>query len=120
MPNPVAHFAIHADDVERARSFYTQAFGWSIEPWGPPGFYMIATEAGGIHGSLQQRAEPLEGTGMRGFECSISVEDLAGSAAAIEAAGGELLTPEIGIPTVGRLRQFRDTEANLATVIQYE
>ena len=27
MPNHVVHFAVHADDVERARAFYEGAFG---------------------------------------------------------------------------------------------
>ena len=38
MSNPVEFFAINADDVPRARQFYTAVFGWNFEPWGPPGF----------------------------------------------------------------------------------
>jgi predicted enzyme related to lactoylglutathione lyase len=38
MPQNVAHFAIHADDVDRARGFYEQVFGWCFEGWGPAGF----------------------------------------------------------------------------------
>ena len=45
MPNKVSFFAINADDVPRARQFYTTVFGWSFEPWGPPGFYLISTGA---------------------------------------------------------------------------
>ena len=37
MPNDVAHFAIHADDCQRAKRFYEEVFGWTFEPWGPPG-----------------------------------------------------------------------------------
>ena len=37
----VAHFAINADDLPRARRFYEQVFGWTFQAWGPPGFYMI-------------------------------------------------------------------------------
>ena len=36
MPNDVAHFAIHADDCQRAKRFYEEVFGWTFEPWGPP------------------------------------------------------------------------------------
>ena len=39
MPNNVAPFAIHADDLPRARQFYERAFGWHFEPWGPPDFF---------------------------------------------------------------------------------
>jgi uncharacterized protein len=30
MPNPIAHFEIPADDVQRATRFYEQALGWKI------------------------------------------------------------------------------------------
>ena len=43
MPNNISHFAIQADDVERARRFYSAVFGWTFEAWGPPGFYRILT-----------------------------------------------------------------------------
>ncbi len=36
MGNHIRHFAIHADDVERARNFYAAVFDWRFEPWGPP------------------------------------------------------------------------------------
>lgn len=29
--NNVAHFAVHADDVERARNFYSGVFGWRFQ-----------------------------------------------------------------------------------------
>jgi len=37
MPNNVKHFAIHADDIQRARTFYEKTFGWQFKPWWPPG-----------------------------------------------------------------------------------
>ena len=39
----VRHFAINADDMARARTFYERLFGWTFEAWGPPGFLMIST-----------------------------------------------------------------------------
>ena len=36
MPANLAAFAIHVDDVDRARAFYEAVFGWVFEPWGPP------------------------------------------------------------------------------------
>jgi uncharacterized protein len=29
----IVHFDIPADDVERAKKFYTDLFGWKIEKW---------------------------------------------------------------------------------------
>ena len=31
MTNQLAHFAIHADDLERARKFYAGVFGWTFQ-----------------------------------------------------------------------------------------
>ena len=36
MANHIAHFEIFASDVERARRFYEQVFGWRFEVGGPP------------------------------------------------------------------------------------
>ena len=76
--NNVNHFAIHADDVERAKSFYSNVFSWRFEEWGPPDFYLISTgneEFPGIRGALQKREQPL-GAGCNGYECSIAVENI--------------------------------------------
>ncbi len=43
MPNNIDRFAIHADDVSRARRFYENVFGWKFEAWGPPDFYLVTT-----------------------------------------------------------------------------
>lgn len=117
MPNKLAHFAIEADDVSRAREFYEAVFDWEFEPWGPPDFYLINNA--GVHGALQHRDEQLP-RGRKGFECSIAVDDLSRSTALIESSGGKLLSAPITIPGVGSLVQFEDTEGNEAIVIEYE
>lgn len=114
-------FAIHADDVSRARDFYAGVFAWRFEPWGPPEFYLIQSGEGqgAVRGALQPRLEPLEGRGMRGYECSISVPDVDLTATLIERHGGAILMPRAAIPGVGWLVKFRDTEGNEAAIIQY-
>lgn len=119
--NNVCHFAIHADNVDRAKAFYQQVFGWRFEAWGPPDFYLIHTgnqQMPGIHGALHQRMEPL-GTGFNGYECSISVENVKKTETDIVAAGGTIMMKPVEIPTVGTLIKFMDTERNLACAIQY-
>jgi predicted enzyme related to lactoylglutathione lyase len=116
LPNKLAHFAIEAENVTRARAFYEAVFGWQFEPWGPPGFYRI--HGAGTKGSLQQRVGPSV-AGRKGFECSFAVDDLDHSSKLIEEAGGTLVGPRHEIPTVGILAQFYDTEGNVAVIIQY-
>ena len=122
MSNNVVHFAIHADDVERARRFYEAVFGWRFEAWGPPGFYRVHTgPAGdpGIEGALHARAEPLEGRGVRAFECTVSVDDLVPIRAAVTANGGTVVLDGFEIPTVGTLLQFLDTEGTVVGAMRY-
>ena len=123
MPANLASFAIHVDDVDRARRFYEAVFGWEFEPWGPPGFYLIATAHnadGGHSGALQERRELVPGQKVTGFECTITVDNIDQTIRAIEASGGRLATPKFHIPTVGTVAYFLDTEGNVAGLRQPE
>ena len=123
MPHNVAHFSIHAGDVERARRFYQAVFGCEFEAWGPPDFYRIRTaneEDPGIHGALQKRNHPIEGRGMIGYECTIAVESLDEIAVSIEQHGGKITMPKSQIEGVGWLVQFEDTEGNIAFAMRYD
>jgi hypothetical protein len=122
MAHNVVHFAVHADDVDRARRFYESVFGWRFEAWGPPGFFRIHTGTAadpGIEGALHARSEPLDGRGLRAFECTVSVDDVAAVRDAVVAGGGTVLLDAFDIPTVGTLLQFLDTEGNTVGAMRY-
>jgi len=122
MPNNLASFAIHADDVNRARAFYEAVFGWVFEPWGPPDFYLIHTgdeSSPGIQGLMHKRSVPRTGTGLNEFDPTFSVEDVDAIAAAVVANGGTLKFARSEIPTVGALIRFLDTEGNDVGAMQY-
>jgi uncharacterized protein len=119
MPAALRHFAINADDVPRARSFYEEVFGWSFTPWGPPGFYQTRSAGEGMLGALQGR-RAIEDTVMPGMELTFAVDDIAAAIAAIEANGGKVLMQPYRIETVGQLIFFRDSEGNIAGAMQYE
>ena len=122
MPNDLAHFAIHADDCQRAKAFYEAVFGWTFEPWGPPEFWRILTSPdtpGSVWGALQKRREPVSGTGMIGYECTIAVDDVEAIAEAVEANGGTITMQPFVIESVGTLVHFTDTEGNRAAAMQY-
>lgn len=120
MPNDIAHFAIHADDCQRAKAFYEKVFQWQFQPWGPPGFWLIQTSPGGVGGALQKRRHPVAGRGQIGYECTIAVANLQSTVAAIEMAGGKVLIKPFTIERVGTLVNFEDTEGNIACAMQYE
>ena len=116
----VRHFAIHADDVARARSFYEAVLGWTFTPWGPPNFYQIRNAGKGLIGALQERLEPLSGTGMSGYEITVGVDDLAETRRLIAAHGGKVVMEPYRIDGVGELIMFLDSEGNRVGAMQYE
>jgi predicted enzyme related to lactoylglutathione lyase len=120
MPAAFCHFAINADDVQRAKLFYESVFDWTFDPWGPPDFYQIKNAGSGVLGALQGRRELEPGAVMRGFEATMGVKDLKATIAAVEAAGGEIVMQPVRIPTVGELIYFKDPEGNLVGAMQYE
>jgi predicted enzyme related to lactoylglutathione lyase len=122
MPN-VAHFAINADDVPRAKRFYERVFGWRFSAWGPPDFYQIETGTEsdrGVRGALQKRRELVDGRPMIGFECTISVDSIDATAKAVAANGGKTIMEKSTIVGVGTLMFFQDTEGNAFGAIQFD
>lgn len=120
----VVHFAIEADDVDRARAFYEGVFGWRFEAWGPPGFYRVLSgtaEVPGIEGALYARAVPRRGDdAMVGYRCTIGVPDLDATTQAVVANGATIRTERSTIPGVGSLIEFADPEGNIVCAMQYE
>jgi len=116
----VSHFDVHADNVERARKFYERVFDWRFSPWGPPGFFMIATgdeSDPGIHGAVHDR--PDDGHRRVGFECTIAVDDVDAIARLVVEQGGRVTVPKMVIPGVGELIEFSDIEGNIACAMRY-
>ncbi len=123
MPANLASFALHVDDVDRARAFYEAVFGWEFEPWGPPGFYLIHTGDGpspGIQGLMHVRDQPRTGTGLNGVEPTFAVGDVDAVAGLVVEHGGTVTFARSVIPTVGALIRFLDPEGNDIGAMQYE
>lgn len=119
MPRPV-HFAIHADDPERAIDFYSSVFNWKIARWGDaePAYWLIATGddgTPGISGGLMKRRgpPPSETQPVNSYVITIGVDDLDGFAKSVKSAGGRQVVDKMAIPGVGWLAYFKDTEGNI-------
>lgn len=118
MPATLRHFAINADNVQRAKAFYESVFGWTFSPWGPPDFYQIKNAGVGLVGALQQRrGDP--GQGAPGFVITFAVDDIRATLAAVEAHGGLVAAAPFLIEGVGEIGYFKDSEGNLCGVGQY-
>jgi hypothetical protein len=126
MSNQLSHFAIHVDDLDRARKFYGAAFGWTFQGFGGgpiADFCQIKDAAGNLLaplGAMQSRKFNPAPQPILGFECSIAVDDVDAVARAVEANGGKIVMPKAAIPGVGWVVKFLDTEGNLACAVHYD
>src|SRR5215467_8388974 len=115
MPNAIMHFEIPADDVERAKGFYTKLFGWKCEsyPAGPgeDEYFMVMAKDGedGINGGLMKRKMPGQP-----FANYVTVPSIDAALATAQANGARTALPkqEIG-GGMGWIAAFLDPENNL-------
>ncbi|HXD31325.1 MAG TPA: hypothetical protein VN643_09420 [Pyrinomonadaceae bacterium] len=121
MPRPV-HFEIHADDPERAITFYKTMFDWSFQKWeGPTPYWLVTTgpdSERGINGGLHPRQGAVDGTAVIGYVCTMGVQSLAESVATATANGGSIAVPTMAIPGMGWLAYCKDTEGNIFGMMQ--
>jgi predicted enzyme related to lactoylglutathione lyase len=123
MKNKMTHFAIHIDDIERAKNFYDEVFDWGFQSYGPSDFMQIKadkSENGELIGALQSRKYSPVPEKIIGLECTISVEDIDDIIEKIKNKGGQILMQKTAIPYVGFIAKFLDTEGNLICVMQYD
>ena len=116
----VVHFEIQAEDLERAKAFYSAAFGWSFEDYsqftGSPywGIVTGSPDQPGINGGLLQRPAPTpwRGLGMNAFVSTMAVEDYDETERRILAAGGVTASPKMALTGMAWQGYYLDTEGN--------
>lgn len=119
----VVHFEIQATDPVAAAKFYSTIFGWTITKWeGPFDYWLVSTgETGpGIDGGIVRRegAPPVTPTALNAYICTIGVESLSDTMAAVLSNGGTIAVPQMDIPGVGQLVYFRDLDGNQFGALQ--
>ncbi|HRC33024.1 MAG TPA: VOC family protein [Bacteroidia bacterium] len=122
MKNKLTHFAIHIDDIERAKNFYDKVFDWGFNSYGQDDFIQIKadkSENGELIGALQSRKYSPVADKIIGLECTIGVESIDAIIEKVKINGGQILMPKTAIPYVGWIAKFLDTEGNLICGMQY-
>jgi uncharacterized protein len=107
----IVWFEIPADDVERAKSFYSALFGWKIDKLpGPMDYWHIDTGGGDDtpDGGLLKRQNP----GQQCITNYIAVASVDESAAMVEKLGGRICMPKTAVPQMGYFIICRDPENN--------
>jgi len=123
MKNKLIHFAIHIDQIERAKRFYDGVFDWGFNDYGQSDFLQIKTdktENGELIGALQSRKYSPVPEKLIGLECTIGVENLDDIIDRVQKNSGQILMPKTAIPHVGWIAKFLDPEGNLICAMQYD
>ena len=119
----MTHFAIHIDDIERAKNFYDGVFDWGFNSYGQSDFLQIKadkTENGELIGALQSRKYSPVPEKLIGLECTIGVDNVDDIVERVKNNGGQILMTKTAIPYVGWIAKFLDTEGNLICAMQYD
>jgi predicted enzyme related to lactoylglutathione lyase len=118
MPN-IAFFDIPADNVGRARHFYTSLFGWKINigKTTPDQEKIAAMQYHGVlTGETKVGTMNMGGLYKRQMNETIKnyveVGDIDAVLAKVESLGGRIVRPKEMIPGVGLVAMIQDTEGN--------
>ncbi|WLR54701.1 VOC family protein [Mesobacillus subterraneus] len=122
----VVHFEIHVDNMDRAKTFYGEVFGWAFEDWseytGMPylGAVTGSEDALGINGALMQRQGPPPESNqpLNGYACTMGVEDYDATEAKILNNGGVVALPKYALPGMAWQGYYKDTEGNIFGIHQ--
>ena len=103
----IVHFEIPADDMQRAKIFYSNLFGWKIV--GVPGMddYMMIDVYGAPGGGVMKRMHPDQQ-----ITDYIGVPSVDEYRALVEKLGGKIIVPKKAVPGMGYFVICMDTENN--------
>ena len=122
----LVHFEIHVSDMERAKKFYGEVFGWSFQDWsdyaGMPYFGAVTGNEDelGINGALMQRqgSSPEPNQALNGFACTMGVENYDITEAKILENGGTVAMQKYALPGMAWQGYYIDTEGNIFGIHQ--
>lgn len=120
------HFEIHVNDMEQAKKFYGEVFGWTFQDWsdyaGVPYFGVVTGDENepGINGALMQRkgAAPETNQALNAFACTMGVEDYDSTEKKIMTNGGKVAMPKYALPGMAWQGYYIDTEGNIFGIHQ--
>lgn len=116
----MTHFAIHIDNIERAKNFYAQVFDWGFASYGAPDFLQIKagnTENGELIGALQARTYSPVKERLIGLECTGTVENVDYNKKGSKQRWTNTYAKDRN-SYVGWITKFLDTEGNLVCAMQ--
>ena len=114
----VVHFEIPADDLSRAKKFYSTVFGWRMSEVPQMEYVMVGTtesdengmprQPGAINGGMLKRQDPV-----RYPVVTIDVESIDDALARVKKNGGQVVREKLPVGDMGFAAYFRDSEGNV-------
>jgi len=114
----VVHFEIPADDLTRAKKFYSTVFEWRMNEVPEFEYVMVGTtesdqngmpkEPGSINGGMLKREDPIQSPVI-----TISVDSIDQIASTIEKNGGKMIRAKMPVGDMGFAAYFKDSEGNV-------
>ena len=116
-------FGLPVDDMERAKKFFSEIFGWGFMATGMDGNHHFATtvptddnglptEPGGINGGLIERGSYKQQIA----SIFIKVDSIDSTIDKVKTNGGKLILSKVPISNFAYLAQIEDTEGNLISL----
>ncbi|PRY02143.1 VOC family protein [Allonocardiopsis opalescens] len=117
MSDPVVHFELPADDVDRAQRFYQQVFGWTTTPMPEFDYVMLGTaptgpdgvpsDPGAINGGMTPRRGPVSVPVV-----TVQVDDIDAALRRVEQGGGRVVEGRRPVGDMGFTAYIADSEGN--------
>jgi len=112
-------FELMTSDVDGAKKFYTNLFGWDTEsmPMGDMNYTIVKVGEEGLGGIM---ATPPQAAGTPpNWGVYVTVNDVDATARKAKEVGGKILVPPTDIPTVGRFCVLQDPQGATISAITY-
>jgi hypothetical protein len=114
----IVHFEIPAASVERAKKFYSEAFGWQISGVEGMAYNMVTTtpvgedfrptEPGSINGGLLEKNQIIQAPVL-----VINVDEINAALERVKKSGGQMVRDPDKVGDMGIVAYFKDTEGNV-------
>jgi len=110
------------DDLDAAKKFYGEVFGWTLEDAQMEGMDHVYTvikvgdsQIGGI------MAKPPEAVGApSSWTTYVTVDNVDDTIERVSSNGGKVIVPAMNVPGVGRMAHLQDAEGAVIAIITYE
>ena len=108
MPNPFVHVELNTPDPEKAKSFYSQLFQWTLadvpNPAVPGGSYTMIEVGAGTGGGIMKQIPG----GPSGWLAYVEVDDIHATTQRVESLGGKVMKDVTEVPGMGWLSFVQD------------